>query len=154
MSVFLSDEQDEPVDLDDLRVVAEGVLEAERLPGDTELAVMFVTSDQMAEYNRRFMDREGATDVLAFPVVDLTPGRLPARVANDPPLVLGDVFLCPTEIERRARADDIDTKAFLDLLLVHGILHLLGYDHDSDRAADHMEAREEQIITALGRPLP
>ncbi|MDX1689967.1 MAG: rRNA maturation RNase YbeY [Acidimicrobiia bacterium] len=154
MTVFISDEQDEPLDLETLRTIAEGVLDAERLPEGTEVAVMLVPPDQMAEYNRRFMEREGPTDVLAFPVLDLEPGSLPRPVANEPPLVLGDVFLCPDEIVRRAQAERIDDTAFLELLLVHGILHLLGYDHSDERSARRMEEREEQILVSLGRELP
>ena len=154
MTVFLSDEQDEPLDLGTLRGIAEGALKAEGLPEDTEVAVMFVTPGQITEYNKRFMDRDGATDVLAFPVHDLEPGVVPRTVANAPPLALGDVFLCPDEITERARAERIDETAFLELLLVHGILHLLGYDHHDDPSARRMEQREEQILTSLGRELP
>lgn len=154
MTVFLSDEQDEPADLEGLKVTAEGTLRAEGLPEGTELAVMLVTPDQIAEYNSRFMGRSGPTDVLAFPLEDLEPGSVPTLRANEPPLALGDVFLCPAEIDRRARSEGIDTEAFLFLLLVHGILHLLGYDHHDEESAKRMESREDEILTSLGRRLP
>ena len=154
MTVFLSDEQDEPADLASLRSLAEAVLVAERIPADAELAVMLVTADQISEYNKRFMGHTGPTDVLAFPVDDLQPGEPPESLPNGPPVVLGDVFLCPSEITSRAHADSLEPAAFLDLLLVHGILHLLGYDHDDEATARRMEAREEEIITNLGRALP
>lgn len=153
MNVFLSDEQDEPLDGAALRAFAERILEAEGLPDATEMALMFVGPDQIAEYNRRFMGREGPTDVLAFPLEELVPGSMPVPVANEPPPALGDVFLCPSEVARRAEALGIPTDDFLYLLVAHGILHLLGYDHEDDEAAEEMERREEQLLALVGRRL-
>lgn len=154
MSVFLSDEQDEPVDAPGLRRLAAAVLEAEGLPEGTEMAVILVSSEQIAEYNRQFMDREGPTDVLAFPLEDLEPGMVPAPVANQPPLSLGDVFLCPAEIRRHAADEEIPFEDYLYLLTAHGILHLLGYDHGDDEDADLMQKREEELLALVGRKLP
>ena len=108
--------------------------------------------DQMTEYNERFMDREGPTDVLAFPLEDLEPGNAPRRLAGEPPLSLGDVFLCPAEIEapRRRRGLRLSTTSSTSSL-VHGILHLLGYDHEDDERADAMEQREEELLALIGR---
>jgi len=151
VNVFFSDEQDVPVDDAGLRRFAEMILESEGLPEGTEVAVILVGPDQIADYNRRFMGREGPTDVLAFPIEDLRPGQLPTPVANDPPLVLGDVFLCPAEIRRRARTEGIPEDDFMYLLVVHGILHLLGYDHDDEKAAERMEHREDELLELVGR---
>ena len=74
MSVFLADEQNEPVDLLQLRHLAELVLTEEGFPDETEVTVLLVSDDEMASYNERFLDRSGPTDVLAFPVEELTPG--------------------------------------------------------------------------------
>ncbi len=153
MSVFFGDEQDEPVDGAALRHFAEMILEAEGLPAGTEMSLILVGPAQIAEYNRHFMDREGPTDVLAFPLEDLTPGNIPTPVANEPPLVLGDVFLCPAEIRRRAKRERIPFDDFVFLLAVHGILHLLGYEHDDDHAAQVMEDREDELLALVGRSL-
>jgi probable rRNA maturation factor len=154
VSLFVGDEQDEPVDTAGLRELAAAVLAAEGLPADCEMAVILVSTDQIAEYNRQFMDRVGATDVLAFPLQDLEPGKVPPPVANQPPLSLGDVFLCPAEIKRHAARERVGFEDYLFLLAVHGILHLLGYDHDDDRAARRMEEREEELFAVIGRRLP
>jgi probable rRNA maturation factor len=153
VSVFLSDEQDEPLDGAGLRRFAEQILSAENLPEPTEMSMILVTADQIAEYNRRFMDRDGPTDVLAFPLEDLRPGAVPAPVANEPPLALGDVFLCPSEIRRRAGDLGVSFEDFLYLLTAHGILHLLGYDHEDGDAAELMERREEELLALVGRRL-
>jgi probable rRNA maturation factor len=154
MTVFFSDEQSEPADAGSLRRFAELVLELEGFPGTTELAILLVGADQMAEYNQRFMGREGPTDVLAFPLEDLEPGRPPKLTRGEPPVTLGDVFLCPVEVGRRARRERIPYDDFLYLLLAHGILHLMGYQHDEDDAAEQMERREDELLAAIGRDLP
>jgi probable rRNA maturation factor len=151
VNVFLSDEQDRPVDAHSLRGFAETVVGSEGYAADTELSVILVDRDQMSEYNRRFMGRSGPTDVLAFPLEDLVAGETPPRLAGEPPVVLGDVFLCPIEIEERSRAEGVDFDGFLHLLLAHGILHLLGYDHQDDPAADAMERREEELLALIGK---
>lgn len=153
MNVFFSDEQDRPVDAASLRAFAEAVVSAEGYHPGTELSVILVDRDQMAEYNARFMGASGPTDVLAFPLEDLTAGEVPVRLPGEPPVVLGDVFLCPAEIEERARREGIEFDDFLHLLLAHGILHLLGYDHQDDPAADAMERREEELLALIGKTL-
>lgn len=153
MNVFFSDEQEVPVDGAALRGFAETILVAEGLPPGTEMSLILIGPDQIAEYNRRFMEREGPTDVLAFPLEDLVPGAIPAPVANEPPLTLGDVFLCPAEIRRRADREGFVFEDFTFLLTAHGILHLLGYDHDDEAAAERMESREDQLLAMIGRSL-
>lgn len=151
MNVFFSDEQERVVDAAALRTFAERALEEESLPETTEMAVLLVGVDQIADYNERFMGRSGPTDVLAFPVEDLTPGHIPHLTPDEPPLNLGDVFLCPSEIYARAVTENIDPESFLFLLLAHGILHLLGYDHGDDEQALQMERREDELLDLIGR---
>jgi len=154
MNVFLSDEQGHPADGESLRASAAAVLAAEGYPDETEVAVYLVDAIEMAGYNKRFMDREGPTDVLAFPTETLTPGEPPRPVPGEPPLNLGDVFLCPVEVARRAAEESVAYDDFIQLLLVHGMLHLLGYEHEDDTAATAMERREDELLEALGRPWP
>lgn len=151
MNVFFSDEQDLPVDRIAMLAFAELILREEGLPESTEMAVMLVGREQIADYNERFMERSGPTDVLAFPVEDLTPGAIPRITPDDPPLNLGDVFLCPAEVRTRAEAERFDPDNFQFLLLAHGILHLLGYDHGDDVEADLMERREDELLQLIGK---
>jgi len=151
VNIYFSDEQTSRVDGSAMLRFAERVLGEEGLPETTEMAVLLIGADQIADYNERFMNRSGPTDVLAFPVEDLTPGHIPHLAPDEPPLNLGDVFLCPSEIEARAVAEGIDQEDFLYLLLAHGILHLLGYDHGDDEQALLMERREDELLQLIGR---
>ncbi len=151
MSVYFSDEQEHTVDGPKLLSFAKLVLEEERLPVGTEMAVLLIGADQIADYNERFMARPGPTDILAFPVEDLVPGHIPHLTPDEPPLSLGDVFLCPSEIQARAVYEKRDPEDFLFLLLAHGILHLLGYDHEDDKQTLLMERREDELLDLIGR---
>lgn len=153
MSIYFSDEQDQPVDAPAVLQFAQRVLEAEGVPGSAEMALLLVEPDQIADYNQQFMNRRGPTDVLAFPVEDLVPGSIPRLGPDEPPLNLGDVFLCPAEIADRARRERLDPEDFLFLLTAHGILHLLGYDHADDSQAEQMEQREDELLGLIGRSL-
>ncbi|MCB2224233.1 MAG: rRNA maturation RNase YbeY [Actinobacteria bacterium] len=147
MNVFFSDEQDEPADGEALHRLAVSVLQQEGLPEGTEMSLVLVDAEQMAGYNEQFLDRPGPTDVLALPLQHLAPGHPPRRVANEPPIALGDVFVCPDYVARRAAAEALDPLDYdIRRLVVHGILHLLGYDHHDDRDADLMERREDELL--------
>lgn len=151
MSVFLADEQDDPIDAEPLRRLAEMVLEEERIPEDTEVTLLLVGADQIATYNERFMHRTGATDVLAFPIENLQPGMTPERKPGGPPLSLGDVVIAPSYVRTQAEEAGVKFEDELSLMVVHGLLHLLGYDHHDEAEAEAMEERERQLL-ALRRP--
>jgi probable rRNA maturation factor len=133
--VLISDRQRRPVDEESLRVLARDALRGEGIER-AELSVSLVEADEMTELHERFMDEPGPTDVLSFPLddVDEATGREGMRV-------LGDVVVAPSEAERNNPADPA---AELRLLLVHGILHLLGYDHEEDGARTRMWERQER----------
>ena len=124
------------VDLDELRTqrLARFVMDRMRVHPLAELCVTAVDEDTIAELNAKWMESEGPTDVLAFPMDELRPG-----LVNDEPEegVLGDIVLCPSVATSQARTAGHSLTAELDLLTVHGILHLLGYDHaDPDEHAE------------------
>lgn len=154
MNVFVADEQDESLSSEPLRALAVNVLEAEGLPDGTEMSLVLVGVDDMSRYNERFMNRRGPTDVLAFPLEHLHPGKRPALEPNGPPLNLGDVFVCPRVVRSNAVAAGVPFPDELSLIVVHGILHLLGYDHFEDDEAATMEARETELLARVGRTRP
>jgi len=158
MSVFVSDEQSAvPVDLERCVRLARLALVEERVPTDAEVSLIFVDEDAIADLNRRFLDGAAATDVLAFPIDDdiVAGGRRPDEggrgpgsppEAEEPPLVLGDVVICPTVAERQATARTASFDDELALLVVHGILHLLNYDHAEEADALAMRQRESELL--------
>lgn len=160
--VFCADEQSEvPIDLERWQELARSVLADEGVRGGTELSIFFVAPDEIAELNREHMGNLGPTDVLAFPidggeVVDVVSGptgasRGPDRSPTDRgdlPLLLGDVVICPSIAKDQApeHAGSLDDE--LALLVVHGILHILGWDHDSEAATAKMQERERVLLCA------
>ena len=151
MSFYIADEQREPVDLDSLQQLAEMVLAEEGYPPDTEATLLLVSDDEIASYNDRFMGRPGPTDVLAFPIERLIPGVAPEQNRYGPPLALGDVIVAPSYVQQRADSLEVAFEDELALLVTHGILHLLGYDHEADDDAERMERRESELLAKVGR---
>jgi probable rRNA maturation factor len=160
VDVFAADEQsDAPVALERWSALARSVLESRGIKGEAEVSLLFVDEEAMAALNQRFLDREGPTDVLAFPVEDdpLPPGRFPdmggtgpgSDVADEPPLLLGDVVVCPAVAERNAKERSIAYDDEIALLVVHGLLHLLGMDHVIDAEAEAMESLERTLLAAF-----
>jgi len=131
--VLISNRQDRPLDEDGLRSLARDTMRGEGIER-AELSVSFVDQDEIAGLHERFMDEAGPTDVLSFPLDDVGEEREGVRL-------LGDVVVAPAEA---ARNNPDDPEAELRLLLVHGILHLLGYDHEDDGARSRMWERQER----------
>ncbi len=154
MNIFLADEQAEPVDARPILAIAERVLVAEGIPDHAELAIVLVGEQDMAGYNQRFMERSGPTDVLAFPIDQLVPGQIPTTIANGQPLTLGDIFICPGVVKDQAAELGMSLDDEMALIVTHGILHLLGYDHNDPADAATMSARERDLLKKEGIELP
>jgi probable rRNA maturation factor len=151
VSVFVADEQTDPVGLAELHSLAELVMREEGYTDDVEVTLLLVDESEMASYNQRFLERDGPTDVLAFPIEELIPGVTPDRHPQGPPLMLGDVVIAPAYVRQQALDRGVEFEDEIALMVTHGILHLLGYDHIEDEDAERMEARERQILTKAGR---
>ena len=151
MSVFLADEQTEPVFLDGLHTLAELIVREEGYPDSVEVTVLLVDEDEMASYNERFLQRSGPTDVLAFPVESLLPGVVPDVQPQGPPIMLGDVVIAPSYVRTQAQDLGVTFEDEMALMVTHGILHLLGYEHDVDEDAERMERRERELLSLVGR---
>ena len=151
MSIFLADEQTEHVGIDDLHALAELVLREEGYPDNAEVTLLLVSESEMASYNEKFLDRKGPTDVLAFPVEELLPGVVPDDDPHGPPLMLGDVIIAPSYVRRQAADHGVSFDDEMALMVTHGILHLLGYDHVEDVDGERMEARERELMNKVGR---
>lgn len=151
MSVFLADEQTEDIDLAGLRELAEMVLNEEGYPVETEVTILLINEEEMSGYNERFLDRPGPTDVLAFPVEDLLPGVVPEHKPHGPPLMIGDVIVAPAYIRRQASDYEVTFEDEMALMVTHGVLHLIGYDHIVAGDAERMEQRERDLLAKVGR---
>ena len=130
MSIEIANESGYPVDETRLLGVARHTLDELGVNPMAELSLLVVDIGYMAELNHRWMDKTGPTDVLAFPMDELDVDRGPGVIDESAePALLGDVVLCPAVAERQAKSAGHRTEDELQLLTVHGILHLLGYDH-------------------------
>ncbi len=152
VAVFVTDEQDAvplDLDLDRYRQLASEVLAAEGVAGPAELTITFVDEDHIAGLNATYLDGDGPTDVLAFPLDDAD-GDPDERGPG--PLLLGDVVICPTVAARYAAGRDRPVADELALLVVHGILHVLGHDHADDDEALAMRGAEHAHLTTRWDP--
>ena len=143
ISLSLQNEQGLVVDTERLRDVALRAAAGEGATG--EISITLVDAVRIAELNEQYLGVDGPTDVLSFPVDGLVTS--PPGV-GEPPVLIGDIVLCPEVAIAQAPATPDGVVSELDLLITHGVLHLLGYDHDSEEAAAAMRSREE---AACGR---
>ena len=124
--------------------MAERILSDLGCSSESELSILLVDDDEMQRLNREYLSRDHPTNVLAFA---MTEGE--DRHLN--PSVLGDVVVSTETAQREALQRNVTLEEEMALLLVHGILHLLGYDHEDDPSAGaEMEAKEEEVLTRLG----
>ena len=154
MNILFADEQDEPIVTEELLQLAETVLEAEGLDPETGVSLILIGEDEMTELNRQHMGKTGPTDVLSFPIEDATPGTPPTRSPGGPPIELGDVFIAPAVVHRNADQRGVPFEDELALMVVDGLLHLLGWDHEADEDALRMESRERDLLARVGRVRP
>lgn len=141
--VFLANEQELPVDEARLAELARHVLATEDVEESAELSVLFVGSDHIRKLNARYAGDDYATDVLAFPMMD----------EEDGSLMLGDVVICPEIARANAEKVDHSLDRELEVLLVHGTLHLLGYDHQGPEDTSKMDGRLREILDSFGPDL-
>jgi probable rRNA maturation factor len=138
MEVFLANEQEHSIDEARLSSLARHVLDAEEIDDSAELSVLLVTSDHIKTLNARYAGDDYATDVLAFPMME--------EEDDEAPTMLGDIVICPEVARTNADKLNHSLDREVDVLLIHGLLHLLGYDHQNDEERARMDKRLEQIL--------
>ena len=121
----------------------------------------FHAEDAIAALNEQFLGKSGPTDVLSFPIEDEPgpTGRSPdlggsgpgAQPAEGALTLLGDVVICPSVAARNATEHEVTLEDEIALLVVHGLLHLLGLDHQEDAEAERMEALEQELLNRYYR---
>lgn len=177
IELFAADEQhDVDIDVDRWFRLAQSVLGEEGAgdAGEVEMSLLFVDEATISSLNEQFMGKRGPTDVLSFPIDEVLQagGRSPdggtrgpgapfdvenESTPDDMPLMLGDVLICPDVAlrnapEHQSEMHDGSIEDEIALLVVHGILHLLGMDHQADDEAEAMEARERVLLERFHRP--
>lgn len=138
--VQVTDSQPVLVDHERIRSVAQKAARCEGAWG--EISISLVEPDRIAELNAEYMGQTGPTDVLAFPIDGMVEFS-----ASAPTPMIGELVVCPQVAAGQAGND---VGAELDLLVTHGVLHLLGYDHDTEANASLMRQREFDLIGQSG----
>lgn len=118
------------------------VMDQMRVSTQSDLAILFNDPEPMATLHERWMSLEGPTDVMSFPMDELRPGS----GRNIPEGVLGDIVICPYVAAEQARAAGHSTIEEMLLLTIHGILHLLGYDHMNPGEERQMFGLQRQLL--------
>jgi probable rRNA maturation factor len=126
-----------------IRKKAQAILNALDNP-DAELSVVIVDDSEIEALNRKYLNRPGPTNVIAFPMRE-------GEFSNLSPLLLGDVVISTETAGREALDSGIPMETRIDQLLVHGILHLFGFDHESNQGdAAKMEAKAAELLERVG----
>ena len=143
MSIEILHESGTDVDVSGLSRLSRFVMDRMRVHPLAELCIKLVDEDTIAELNERWMEKTGPTDVLAFPMDELRPG-----LVNEEPEegVLGDLVLCAAVAKRQADEAGHPAEEEVELLTVHGILHLLGYDHAEPEEHKEMFGLQDRLL--------
>jgi probable rRNA maturation factor len=155
LSIDIANESGVAVSEEALAALAAHVLDRLRIHPLAELSVLLVDEGAMADLHQRWMGEPGPTDVLAFPMDELRPPHMSGARAmaggHEPepvPGLLGDVVLCPQIAARQAQAQRHSTADEVELLCIHGILHLLGYDHGDPAEHATMFGLQDQLLSS------
>jgi probable rRNA maturation factor len=143
MEILIEDRQDRlRIDHDKVEKKAKSILNALGSP-DGELSILIVSDQEIADLNKTYLDRSGPTNVMAFPMQEGPFGDITPRL-------LGDVVISLDTAAREAQQAGMTTESRFDQLLVHGILHLFGFDHDKTAGgAKAMRIKEEELLKLL-----
>ena len=153
MSVEINNESGMAADEDALRELAQYVIGQMETHPLADLSMLLVDEAHMTNLHEKWMDEPGPTDVLSFPMDELRPhsmagpNRSRGRESDEPePVLLGDVVLCPQVAAVQAKQHGQSTQAELELLTVHGVLHLLGYDHADPEEEAEMFGLQNELL--------
>ena len=146
MSVELTNESGFPVDEESLQAVTIHAMASMKVHPDADVAIVLVDENAMADLQLQWMDETGPTDVLSFPMDELRPGLEGDDAAEG---ILGDIVLCPAVAQKQADAAGHSLMDELHLLTVHGMLHLLGFDHAEPEEEKEMFALQGDILRSF-----
>ena len=145
MTIDLNNESGQEADEPGLVALATFALSQLRIHPQAELSILLVDEDTMAAYHEKYMDEGGPTDVLSFPMDEMRP---PADSEDPPEGLLGDIVLCPAVTSRQAAEHGRQPDEEAEYLLVHGLLHLLGFDHADEAEKAEMFDCKDKLLAA------
>lgn len=146
MTIEITNESELEVDLTRVQSLAEHVRVALRLHPLVDVGVIFVDEAPMTDLHVRWMDEPGPTDVLSFPMDELRPGSEEMLSAEG---VLGDVVICPQVARRQAEVAGHEEINEILMLLTHGMLHLVGFDHAEPEEEKEMFALQKELLDSF-----
>lgn len=146
MTIEINNESGYRFDESVLQRLAAFVLDSLHVHPQTEVGISLVDEGSIERLHVEWMDEPGPTDVLSFPMDELRPGRPEAQT---PAGLLGDVVICPQVAESQAEAAGHSTETEIVILLTHGLLHLLGFDHATPLEEAEMFGLQRDLVTAF-----
>ena len=153
INVLIDEDLEGCLEVSWLKNIAEQVLEAQEAGSDVEMGLVITSQEKVQELNRNYLGRDEPTDVLAFymvPPAEATVGELPPFITPpDGMLHLGEVIISYPQAALQAEEQRHTIKKEIAILIIHGVLHLLGYDHEEPEQERQMSAREAEILSRI-----
>lgn len=146
MSIELSNESEIELELDRVQSLAIHVRDELKLHPQVDVGVIFVDEDAMTELHVKWMDEPGPTDVLSFPMDELRPG---SELLPSPEGILGDIVVCPQVAAEQAVKAGHSTMEEILLLVTHGMLHLVGFDHAEPEEEKEMFGLQKKFLASF-----
>ncbi len=153
ISVLIDKEIKEHPETEWLRSVAERVLITQGVSPDAELGLVITGQQRVQELNRTYRGKDAPTDVLSFCMATAEDGISSFVAPPDEVLHLGEVIISYPQAEIQAGEHGHSAKKEVTILLIHGVLHLVGYDHDQPERQKKMQAREKAILKLVSEGL-
>jgi probable rRNA maturation factor len=141
MYIELTDLTNSNADTNRIKSLADFSLRSLGIHPESELSISLVDMEEMSSLHMRWLDESGPTDVLSFPMDELKPNS-----SSDGPGILGDIVLCPAYAKKQAAEIGHSLQDELEVLVVHGVLHLLGFDHRENDEKTMMFSRQDEIL--------
>lgn len=129
--------------------LAEFVLSRLQVPAQTQVSLTFVPNDEITQLNEQYRGKQGPTDVLSFECDGLEDDF--GSASPEAPFVLGDIVIAPNVARDQAHEYGTTFSEEISVLVMHGLCHLAGYDHETDEDAAEMEPLEEELLKAWGK---
>ena len=149
MTVVITNEQDKieiPADWEEkINKVAAICLKEEQIPEEAEVDLLFVDNEAIREMNLEYRDKDSATDVLSFPMYEAD-----EEIDDEDEILFGDIVISLERAQEQCEEYGHSLEREVMYLLVHGLLHLAGYDHMEEEEKKEMRAQEEKLLAVIG----